>query len=69
MMEKKVKMMSSLPSDCKICRTPFDKNNKMHAFTWHVGVNEAENLVDLFCDYCWQFVEKSYNYNDGIGEA
>ena len=61
--------MSSLPDSCKMCKTPFDKNSKLQAFTWHVGVNEAEGIADLFCDYCWNFVEKSYSYNDGSSQA
>jgi len=45
-------LILSLPNECKVCKDPFDKKNKMMAMTWFVEVYNAEKRVDLYCPKC-----------------
>lgn len=51
-MASQAALILAMPNECKICKEPFDKKNKMMVMTWFVEVFNAEKRVDLYCPKC-----------------
>jgi len=56
-MQRTVGAMLSLPDECGVCKTFFDKKSKEMADTWHVMVYEQKNKIYLTCPSCWDKVK------------
>ena len=63
-LNKKLGLFDKLPSNCMICKEPFDRKDREQAFTWSVVVKREEKIVNLYCPECWGSainVIKKYN--------
>lgn len=45
-------LILAMPNQCKVCKEPFDKKNKMMVMSWYVEVFNTEKRVDLYCPKC-----------------
>lgn len=53
-MAKKVGLFLKVPDQCTSCSAKFDKKSKAHVQSWRVTVIEEEELVTLYCPFCWE---------------
>lgn len=51
-MASQAALILNMPNECRTCKEPFDKKNKLMAMTWYVEVFNAEKRVDLYCPKC-----------------
>jgi hypothetical protein len=63
-LQEQATMFDKLPEGCSICKTPFDKQNREHAMTWRVFINNKEKRVSLFCPNCYQEAEEKNEKRD-----
>lgn len=51
-MASQAALILAMPNECKVCKEPFDKKNKMMVMTWYVEVFNEQKRVDLYCPKC-----------------
>jgi len=53
-LEEKLKLVETLSSACRSCKSPFDKENMKMLSEWMIVVRESESSTHLYCPKCWE---------------